>query len=344
MSRGLGRALAACGLLLAAPVLAGCPDDEPCAPGWHGLAADLPGAALAVQGISADDVWVVGGGLGLAGPLARRWDGDAWRSIDVSPAVGTRSLWWVWPEAPATAWVVGEAGAVARIAGGAVTDHSMATTATLFGVWGAGPDDVWMVGGVANGRRDADDDLVWRWDGTRLAPVAGVPSRGATLFKIWGAAADDIWISGEGGTMLHWDGAAFTDHSAELATPTSVTTVHGCGPSDVWAIAGQGVFHFDGATWARRTDITLGSSSSGVACGRDRVLVVGNAGLKASLDRATGVWTDDRRGAPTATDLHGAWIDPAGRAWAVGGNFNQPGATSRIGAAGVDGCPHPDPM
>ncbi len=55
-------------------------------------------------------------------------------------------------------------------------------------------------------------------------------------------------------------------------------------------------------------------------------------------------WTDDRRGPPTGTDLHGAWIDPAGRAWAVGGNFNQPGATARTGAVGVDGCPRPDSL
>jgi hypothetical protein len=340
-------------LLLA---LAGCPADEPaCEPGWRGLADALPGAALSVQGTAADDVWIVGGGLGLGGPLVRRWDGDRWRALDVTAAIGARSLWWVWPETRASAagggatgaaWLVGEAGAVVRVAGasGALVDHSMPTAATLYGVWGAAPDDVWIVGGIANGRRDAEDDLVWRWDGAELTPAAGVPARGATLFKVWGSAADDVWISGEGGAMLHWDGATFTDHSGELATLSSVLTVHGCAADDVWAIAGQALYRRDGAAWARRTDVTLGSAANGVACGRERVLVVGNAGLKASLDRATGAWTDDRRAPPTFTDLHGAWIDPAGRAWAVGGNFNQPGATARTGAAGVDGCPAPAPL
>ena len=348
-ARAIASATSKGALLATLLLLPGCPgDDAPCAPGWTALADDLDRVALSVQGTAADDVWVVGGGLGLGPALARHWDGDAWRDVDVTPALAARSLWWVWPEAADRAWVVGEAGAVAFVDGATVsarvTDHSIATTATLYGVWGAAPDDVWIVGGIPNGRRDPEDDLVWRWDGTRLAPVAGVPSRGAALFKIWGAAADDLWISGEGGTMLHWDGAAFTDHSAELATPSSVLTVHGCGPDEVWAIAGQGLYRWDGAAWARRTDVTLGSSSNGVSCGADRVLVVGNAGLKASLDRATGTWTDDRRGPPTTTDLHGAWIDPAGRAWAVGGNFNQPGATSRTGKVGVDGCPHPAAM
>jgi hypothetical protein len=329
---------------VAAVMLAGCPDDDACEPGWTGLADDLDRVPLAVQGTSADDVWIVGGGLGLGPALARHWNGDAWRDVALAPTLGVRSLWWVWPEAPGKAWVVGEGGAAAKLDGTAVTDRSMATAATLYGVWGSGPDDVWLVGGIPNGRRDAEDDLVWRWDGTNLAPVAGVPSRGATLFKVWGAAADDIWISGEGGTMLHWDGAVFTDHSAELATPASVLTVHGCGADDVWAVAGQGLYHWNGATWTRRADAALGSSSNGVTCGAERVLVVGNAGLKASLDRTSGIWTDDRRGPPTATDLHGAWLDPAGRAWAVGGNFNQPGATSRVGQVGIDGCPHPAPL
>jgi hypothetical protein len=322
-------------------LLAGCPGDEPCAPGWTSLADDLPGAALSVQGTAADDVWVVGGGLGLGGPLVRHRDGGDWSTIDASPALGDRSLWWVWPESIGTAWVAGEGGAVARIADGAVVDHSMATAATLYGVWGAAPDDLWLVGGIANGQRDPEDDLIWRWDGTSLTPMPGVPSRGATLFKVWGSAADDVWISGEGGTMLHWDGAAFTDHSAALATVSSVLTVHGCAADDVWAVAGQGLFHWDGAAWSRRTDLTLGSFSNGVSCGRDRVVVVGNGGLKATLDRATGTWTDDRRAPPTFTDLHGAWVDPLGRAWAAGGNFNQPGATTRTGALGLSGCPHP---
>lgn len=319
--------------------------DPPCASGWTALADDLDRVPLAVQGTGIDDVWVVGGGLGAGGALARRWDGERWTAPNVTAALGpTRSLWWVWPEAPGAAWVVGEAGAVARLDGGGTIDRSLATTATLYGVWGSGPSDVWVVGGVANGRRDADDDLVWRWDGARLAPVAGVPSRGAALFKVWGSGPGDVWISGEGGTMLHWDGDAFTDHSAELATVASVLTVHGCAGDDVWAVAGQGLYHWDGAAWTRRTDVTLGSTASGVACHPSRVLVVGNAGLKLSLDRATGAWTDQRAAPPTATDLHGGWIDPAGRAWAVGGNFNQPGTPARVGAVGVDGCPRPAPL
>lgn len=66
-----------------------------------------------------------------------------------------------------------------------------------------------------------------------------------------------------------------------------------------------------------------------------------HAGLKLRWDRATGAWRDERAAAPTGVDLHGAWLDPAGRAWVVGGNFNAPMPTTRRGVVGVRGCPRP---
>ena len=319
-------------------VSAGCPGDDDCA-GWATV-AELDAAVLAVQGTSADDVWVVGGGLGLGGPLAARWDGARWTRPSLA-AAGDDSLWWVWSAPDGTTWMVGERGLVVRHRGEVVTVDRVATAATLYGVWGSAGDDVWLVGGVPGGGADAEDDLVLRWDGAGFAAPPGVPARGATLFKVWGSGADDVWISGEGGTMLRWDGAAFVDHSAELATPAPALTVHGCARDEVYAVAGQGLYAWDGARWARRAEPALGSVASGVTCGETGVLVVGNAGLKLRWDRATGAWRDERAAAPTGVDLHGAWLDPAGRAWVVGGNFNAPMPTIRRGVVGVRGCPRP---
>jgi hypothetical protein len=323
------RALAAAALLL---LVGGCPD-EPC-DGWAQL-AELDRAALAVQGTRADDVWIVGGGLGLGGPLAAHWDGARWTRHDPDGDAGQDTLWWVWTASDGTVWMVGERGLVVRRRGanGAdVTVDRIATDETLYGVWGSAPDDVWIVG---------ENDLVWRWDGVAFAPVAGVPARGATLFKVWGAGAGDVWISGEGGTMLHATASGVVDHTDELATAAPALTVHGCSASEVYAVAGQNLFAWGGARWARREEPLLGSVANGVSCGAAGVLVVGNAGLKLRWERATGVWTEERAAAPSGVDLHGAWIDDAGRAWAVGGNFNAPMPTSRRGVAGSRGCPRP---
>jgi hypothetical protein len=315
-------------------LLAGCPDPE-CEDAWTALGDQQAGAVLAVQGTSADDVWAVGGGLGLGGALARHWNGDRWSEVPLDEP--DRSLWWVWPESPGRAWMVGEGGLVAR-EDGAVIGEPLAST--LYGVWGSAPDDVWIVGGIPDGAATADDDLVLHWDGAALTRVT-VPVRGATLFKVWGAAADDVWVSGQGGTMLHWDGAVWTDRSDELATAAPALTVHGCDGDEVYAVAGQTLYALDAGVWVARDDAPITSTLNGVSCGADGVLVVGNAGLRLRLDRATGEWLDERLEGPWDTDYHGAWIDELGAAWAAGGNFNTPAPTSRRGVLAHRGCPRP---
>ena len=313
--------------------LAGCPaDDPPPCEDWRSLGGSLDRAALAVQGRSADDVWVVGGGLGLGGALAAHWDGAAWTRRDLGVA-GT--LWWVWPAPGGVTWMVGEHGLVARLGPAGLSVDRIADAGTLYGVWGSAPDDVWVVG---------EAGLVRRWDGAAFSTPPGLPPSGVTIYKVWGASRDDVWLSGHGGTMLHWDGAVFADHSAELATLAPALTVHGCAADDVYAVAGQRVYRWDGVRWSvtPAPGLLLDSAASGVACGAAGVLVVGNAGLKHRLDRTTGTWAEERASDPTGVDLHGAWIDPAGRAWAVGGNFNQPAATRRTGVVGVRGCPAVD--
>lgn len=315
-------------------LFAGCPDPE-CEEAWTALADQDAGALLAVQGTSAADVWAVGGGLGLGGALARHWDGARWSEVPLDEP--DRSLWWVWPESAGRAWMVGEGGLVAR-EDGTVLGEPLAST--LYGVWGSGPDDVWIVGGIPDGAATADDDLVLHWDGAALTRVT-VPVRGATLFKVWGAAADDVWVSGQGGTMLHWDGAGWTDRSAELATAAPALTVHGCDAGEVYAVAGQTLYALDAGVWVARDDAPITSALNGVACGDGGVIVVGNAGLRLRLDRATGLWTDHRLDGPWDADYHGAWIDELGAAWAAGGNFNAPAPAARRGVLAHLGCPRP---
>jgi hypothetical protein len=319
---------------LALAVLAACPGDDVddnCA--LFAQLAELDQAALSVQGTSADDVWVVGGGLGLGGPLAAHWDGARWTRAELGDAAGDDSLWWVWTASDGTVWMVGEHGLIARKrAGSAAVTVDRVDDVTLYGVWGSGPDDVWIVG---------ENDVARRWNGTAFETVAGVPARGATLFKVWGTGPGDVWISGEGGTMLHVTAAGVVDHTAELATAAPALTVHGCHASEVYAVAGQSLYLWDGQRWTRQAEPVLGSVANGVSCGTDGVLVVGNAGLKMRRIRATGQWLDERAAAPSGVDLHGAWIDGAGREWVVGGNFNAPMPTSRRGVVGERGCPRP---
>ena len=64
--------------------------------------------------------------------------------------------------------------------------------------------------------------------------------------------------------------------------------------------------------------------------GEGSALVVGSSGAKWRLD-AEGVWADEYDQLPFS-DLHGAWFSPDGsEAVAVGGNFNAPPASGRVG-------------
>src|SRR5262249_28629132 len=162
---------------------------------------------------------------------------------------------------------------------------------------------------------------------------AGPPPRGAAFFKIWGAAAGDFWVVGEGGTLWHHGAGGWDDHSAEVGTRDALTTVHGCGADEVYAVGGMGIYVWRGAEWAPAAGVTPPAGVDCVACAPDEVLAVGNGGLKLRYDRAAGVWQDETLAEPFYTDFHGALVAGPGRLYAVGGNYNSPAAGGRVGIA-----------
>ncbi|MCL4222960.1 MAG: hypothetical protein KJZ91_00640 [Myxococcales bacterium] len=333
------RLLPCLALAAAAPGLAACPAPA-CEPAWE-VALDAPGGPLlAGWGRAADDGWLVGGGLGQGGARIVRWSGQA---TDATAALGVarpETLWWVWGSPGGTLWAVGEAGLVLRgpadgSAPLAVVAPPAPTVATLYGVWGRGEDEVWIVGGVADGLAGADDDLVLRWDGAALARV-DLPARGAALFKVWGPPdGDELWVSGEAGTLWRRVGDAWHDHA--LATAASVLTVHGCAADEVYAVGGRHVWTWQGAAWTEVEGLPGFALAAGVACGDDEVLVVGAQGLRLRRDRASGRWHDDALAPFLAADLHGAWAAPGGALLAVGGDWLLP-AADRRGVVARRGC------
>lgn len=77
------------------------------------------------------------------------------------------------------------------------------------------------------------------------------------LYAAWAPAADDLYVGGHGGTILHWDGAAWT----HMPTPTHKTIfgIHGTAADDIWAVGGDAytedildrclILHYNGASW-----------------------------------------------------------------------------------------------
>jgi hypothetical protein len=312
------RSLATVALLSAV----GCgpePDPPPVAPaGWTIVHEDLPGALLSIWGTSARDVWAVGGDArDGTGPLVVHYDGAGWTRVPTGLSQG--NLWWVFGFAGGPIYFGGDGATVLRYEGGAFTQLAAPTTAgTVFGIWGASPDDMWAVGGTVN-----KNGFAWRLEGDSWEPEPTVPAAvvaDAAIWKMFGTSASDAWLVGSAGVSFHWDGSALTQ--IDTGVTADLFTVHANGERAA-AVGGFGTGYIvenagDGWTTALApatyglTGIFLGDGDNGFA--------VGQYGLMYRRDAAG--WQEEDNELALSEDLHAAWIDPSGGAWAVGGQIS----------------------
>lgn len=310
--------------LACAGSLAGCPDEEddgpPSAPAWRVVFDDdaLDRALMAVWGTSSTSVYVVGGPLGNDGfdALAMHFDGSSWRDLDVG---GADSFWWVHGTSDDDVWMVGENGRISHFDGAAIEEHDSGTTATLWGAMAFAADDVWAVGGMVGGPDTQPDDVVLHFDGSSWQSVA-LPgeAKNRALFKVWGTSSNDLFVVGEAGVIWHKTGADWVEGNDPPIAGGSLTTVHGCSSSDVYAVGGRDLLHYDGEAWSK-LDQALSNDLNGVSCvDASNAAIVGMGGLKQRL--VDGVWQDDFTKDPHGS-LHAVWADETGAYWVVGGDF-----------------------
>ena len=186
MSRSLWLSL----VVLLSVWLAGCPDEPE---RWQLVASQWPEALLAVSGRSSQDVYAVGADKGR-GPAVLHFDGERWTEL----ATGHRGdLWWVhaFPQGPVM--MAGGSATILRYEGGQFTRMPTPGLArhTVYGLWGARPDDVYAVGSVS-GR----GGFVWHYDGTAWreldVPHTAMPHTSdgdiPGFFKVWGNDTGDV--------------------------------------------------------------------------------------------------------------------------------------------------------
>jgi len=149
-----------------------------------------------------DRVWAVGGDVwgDRLGEIWLREDGR-W-SLVASGLPGV--LFKIWED-----WVVGDS-VIYRLGDGdlgfekklfGLEDHSVSEQPRLLTVRGRSADDVWAVGGNAQG-------TMWHWDGLAWTEVALSPlCTNQALNGIWTAPDQDVWIAGMSGAMGAWNGS-----------------------------------------------------------------------------------------------------------------------------------------
>ena len=303
-------------LVLLLPLLSGCPNgDDPQTEPWQLVHEELPGALLSVWGTGADDVWMVGGdGRDGMGPLVIHWDGVAFERVD--SGLDSGALWWVFGFPGGPIYMGGEGGTIVRYESGVFTPLTTPGTATVFGIWGASPSDLWAVGGTSDGR----NGFVWRLEGDAWVDEASFPAdvgADAAIWKVYGIAASDAWLVGSNGVSLHWDGSTLTP--GETGVGSSLFTVH-ANASRFVAVGGFGngiIVEYEGGAWHNVTPSGI-QGLSGVYVGEgDFAVAVGAYGTVHLRD--AGGWHEVDTGYPLVESYHAAWVDPEGGVWAVGG-------------------------
>jgi len=197
-------------------------------------------------------------------------------------------------------------------------------------MWGASATDVWAVGGQNGG---SGGGFVWHYDGSAWTASADVPAdlaSSGTCWKVSGRASDDVWIAGTAGATLHWNGTALERMNVAEAEQQGASLFSVAGNSKGYVTVGgafDGVlYENDGSGWKSALP-SGGAILSGVAVSEDDAYAVGQFGT--ILRRGSSGWATEKP-AVTQQNLHATWIDPAGGAWAVGGQFESSPTSSGV--------------
>ncbi|HJZ87478.1 MAG TPA: hypothetical protein VKN99_20025 [Polyangia bacterium] len=216
------------------------------------------------------DIWVVGS----RGTILH-YDGATMPTL-VTPAPTTMHLGGIWGASASNVYVGayaspgGQMGTVVHYNGSAWSALSGLPTDLACGrAAGTGSNDVWVLANktLTTDSRGLPLDLLGRalhYDGRVWSTVVPQPAESQSSYtSIFVSGTNDVWLLGQSGanhigTILHWDGAAWSGNVSP--TTTTLHGIYGSGPRDIWAVGEQGtVLHFDGSAWSQPAFITSGS-------------------------------------------------------------------------------------
>jgi hypothetical protein len=192
--------------------------------GWTRVASPTTNALRAVSGSAADDVWVVGD----AGTILH-WDGVAWTAAASNTSADLLAVW-------ATAGYVVAVGAKGTIlaanagsGGGGFVAQTSSATATLNGVWGRSPTDVYA----------ADGKYLFIYDGA--AWTQKTMGSGTCVSGVWGTA-NGVFADGyyDDGTQVERVVPAYppADHNSAIVC-MQLDGVWAGSASDFWSVGSE---------------------------------------------------------------------------------------------------------
>ncbi|MBN1774630.1 MAG: DUF4215 domain-containing protein [Deltaproteobacteria bacterium] len=160
-----------------------------------------------------------------------------------------------------------------------------------------------------------DDDADGLTDEGTWCPVAGLPTT-QDLFAVRGSGAGDVWVVGNAGTILHWDGTAWSSVSG--GGSRVLRSVFAASPAAAWAVGDAGaILAWNGTTWSAESAPAGTGNLRGVwGFSAAEVWAVGDGGR--ILRRTAGGWASV--GGGTTLDLGGVWGAAANDVFACAGH------------------------
>jgi hypothetical protein len=203
-----------------------------------------------VWGTSGANVFAVGeSDAGFSKAFVARYDGVSWTAMTL-PVSNDRVLTGVYGTSPEDVYAVGyfDASASLRRSSPRAANLRAFSQGVIFhydgtewreaesvgggisfsGVWASAPNDVFAVGSTNDG------GVIYHYNGTGWSPMA-VPPVGP-LLDVWGTSATDVYAVGAG-TMLHYDGQAWTEVQSLLQR---LAGVWGSSASEVFTVGSGG--------------------------------------------------------------------------------------------------------
>jgi hypothetical protein len=260
-----------------------------------------------IYGFGTDDIWAVGD-VGIVHRQNGVWE------LENAPLTEDDSVNDIWGPTPDLLYAAADSsgtywdglileyanGSWARVEDGIVLNP-------LQGVWGSGPQDIWMVG--REGTIVNNDGTGWE----RIYPIS-VGDEG--FYAVWGSDPGIFWMAGSYGA-LYYD---YYGSCGQVGAPTNehLYDLWGTGMENVWAVGNNGtILHYDGNlnnTWdsvSSPTDDCLYGICGSAA---DDTWAVGANGTVLYYDGES--W--QQLPPPTSYQLNECWINDQGQIWIVG--------------------------
>lgn len=201
-------------------------------------------------------VWGTGGSIWTigAGGVVNKFDGTNWSTATIGDAT-TTILTTITGTDANNIFVGALDGALRHFSGGSWMTVSPFANNGIYGLWAQGTD-VYAVGEVLYTDAAGADGTkrmgaVKKWNGTMFTDVPGALP--VTLFGVWGTAANNLFMVGASGTVVRYDGSAFTSSSpidALTGVSGPIVGVTGSANNNLTAVGDWGAtMQWNGTAW-----------------------------------------------------------------------------------------------